>query len=238
MMNVSIVIGAYNESNRLPQSLEKIAVFKNAHPELKLELIVVDDGSKDNTWDIIRNSPIIDKSTQVIPNKGKGNALRVGTKLASNDIVYLCDADLSSPIDELLHFLSYAYEYDIVIGSRALDESEVKTSFTKKLLGRTGNLMIGFFLGLGIKDTQCGFKLLTKKSKELFLKTTINRWGFDFELLYFVAHNKLRIKELPVTWVNTEDSRVTSFDYVRTFNDLLSIWWKYHFKTSVPRVES
>ncbi len=236
MKQVSVVISAYNESNRLPQSLDKIALFKHAHPEIDLELVVVDDGSKDSTWEIIHASPIINKKERIIPNGGKGHGLRVATKLASYDLVYLCDADLSSPIDELVHFLSYSDEYDIIIGSRALDESEVKTSFIKKSLGRVGNFMIGLFLGLGIKDTQCGFKLLTKKSKELFLQTTIDRWGFDFELLYFVSHNNLRLKELPVTWVNTEDSRVTSLDYVRTFKDLLSIWWKYKFQVAVPKV--
>ncbi|MCC7303823.1 hypothetical protein IT418_00165, partial [bacterium] len=143
--------------------------------------------------------------------------------------------DLSSPIEELLHFITYTSEYDIVIGSRALNESEVKTWFMKKLLGRIGNFMISLFLGLTIKDTQCGFKLLTKKSKQLFLQTTIDRWGFDFELLYFIAKNKLMIKELPVIWVNTDDSRVTSLDYFKTFKDLISIWWKYKL-TPVPKV--
>ena len=146
MKKVSIVISSWNEANRLPLSLEKIATFKNGHPEFEIELVVVDDGSmKDNTWEIIENSPVIDVKKRLSPNRGKGYGLREGTRLAKNDLVYLCDADLSSPIDELVHFLSYTDEYEIIIGSRALDESEVKTSFIKKILGRFGNLMIGLF---------------------------------------------------------------------------------------------
>ena len=170
--------------------------------------------------EIINASPVIDIKQQILPNRGKGNGLRTAAGLATNDLVYLCDADLSTPIEELIHFLSYTDDYDIIIGSRALDESEVKTSLIKKVLGRVGNFAIGLFLGLGIKDTQCGFKLLGKRAKQLFLQTTIDRWGFDFELLYFVAHNKLHLKELPVTWVNTEDSRVTSLDYIKTLQRL------------------
>ncbi|MCC7304149.1 glycosyltransferase, partial [bacterium] len=90
MLKVSIVIAAYNESNRLPQSLEKISAFKSAHPELDLELILVDDGSKDSTWEIIQNSPIVTLKERLLKNRGKGFALRTGAKLATTDLIYLC----------------------------------------------------------------------------------------------------------------------------------------------------
>lgn len=236
MQKVSIAIPAYNEENRLPQSLEKISTFIKNHPELEIELIVIDDGSKDKTWEVIQNSPIINKSAQNSPNIGKAATLRKAVAMANNDWVYLCDADLSTPIEELLNFLEFAKNYDCVIGSRALDESLVETSLLRKLLGRFGNLLINLLLGLNVKDTQCGFKLLGPKSKQLFLKTQIKRWGFDFEMLYFIRRNNIEIKEIPVQWVNTADSRVTPLSYFRTLKELFQIWWMYRIAGDVPRI--
>jgi dolichyl-phosphate beta-glucosyltransferase len=137
--------------------------------------------------------------------------------------MYLCDADLSTPIEELDKFLSYAGEYDIVIGSRAMSGSSVETSLVKKLLGRFGNLMIGVLLIHGIKDTQAGFKLFSSKTKVVFEKQTVDRWGFDFEILHLAQRLGFKIKEIPVKWINAEGSKVKPTDYFKTLGELLKI---------------
>ncbi len=234
MYNVSIVIPAYNEENRLPSTLEKIKSFLLTHKDINAEVIVVNDGSTDLTQKVVAASKAVTKIINLPRNYGKGFALRSGVAHAKYDLVYLCDADLSAPIDELPKFLKNSEDYDCVIGSRALKDSHVKTSIIRRLLGRMGNLLISILLHLNINDTQCGFKLLNEKSKELFVKCSNDRWSYDFEFLYFLRRNRLKILEIPIVWVGTKDSRVKLSSYFRTLRDLLNIWWKYRVQKNVP----
>lgn len=229
-MFLSVVIPAYNEEKRIRPTLKEVYRYL-AKQDYKSELIVVNDGSKDATENVVikfdkerKKSP----SVSFVPlgyklNRGKGYAVKTGILAAKGEYMYLCDADGSTPIQELEKFLELKEEYDIVIGSRALAESDVETSFLKKFLGRMGNLMISVLLIRGIKDTQAGYKLFNKKAKVLFENQTIDRWGFDFEILYLAQKLDFKIKEIPVQWENREFSHVKPSDYFKTLVELIKI---------------
>jgi len=222
---ISLVIPAYNEEKIIFNNLnEMIEYLKNK--KFDYEIIVVDDGSTDNTVNEIKK--IKNRKIRIVsyqPNKGKGNAVKTGVLAAKGNLILVLDADLSTPINELDNFLKYAKDYDVVIGSRALKESKIlaKQPFYKVWLGRLGNLMIRLIAVQGIKDTQCGFKLFNARAKELFEKQTIQRWGWDFEILFIAQRKGYKIKELPVSWVNRKESRVKFFDYPKTLLELIKI---------------
>ena len=224
-MKLSIIIPAYNEENIIFSNINEIINhMKKLNPDY--ELIVVDDGSTDSTLKEvkrIKNKKI--KAISYMPNKGKGYAVKKGVLASKGGLILVCDADLSTPINELDKFLKYADEYDIIIGSRALKESRIliKQPYCKILLGKLGNLMIRVLAVHGIKDTQCGFKLFKSKAKELFERQAINRWGWDFEILFMAQRKGYKIKELPVSWLNRKESRVKMLDYPKTLLELIRI---------------
>jgi glycosyltransferase involved in cell wall biosynthesis len=228
---VSIVVPAYNEAVRIGESIRKIEAFLKKMP-WKAEVIVVDDGSKDDTADVV--SGMTFPGLRVIrnnPNRGKGFAVRTGVLDSLGEYVLFTDADLSAPIDELEKLLKAAQEQraDVVIGSRAVDRSyiEIHQSRGRELGGIVFNLMVKTILGLRIHDTQCGFKLF-KRSKAIpvFEKMTITGFGFDPELLFLAKRARLKILELPVRWSHAEGSKIRfATDSVRMFSDLLRIRW-------------
>ncbi|MCA9385118.1 bifunctional glycosyltransferase family 2/GtrA family protein [Candidatus Dojkabacteria bacterium] len=225
-MGISIVIPAYNESHRIGKSITKILEFISNHPDTVEEIIVVDDGSTDNTKEIVSQfSEVVVISYE--HNRGKGYALKRGVEAAKGDFIYLCDADLSTPISELPKFITYASTYDCVIGSRGLRESRERNQPLRSLLGKFGNILINILLDLDITDTQCGFKLISKECKAYFSQVSTDRWGYDFEFLYIVRTKNKKIKEIPVQWDAAGGSRVGVKAYATTFIELLSVWWKY-----------
>lgn len=229
-MYLSIIIPAYNEEKRIKGTLESIAEYLRKIDK-KVEVFVVDDGSRDNTAEIclsmtnqIPNLSVI-KNTQ---NKGKGQSVKQGMRIATGEYRLFMDADNATPIDEIEKLLPYADEYPIVIGSRYLSESHiiVKQPWYRIVISRIGHFIIDLLLVRGIKDTQCGFKLFTKEAAEqIFPKQTIKRWGFDMEILAIAQKIlKLKIKEVPVTWYNSSDSRFRPIrDAVRTLRELIKI---------------
>ena len=222
-LSISIIIPVYNEAQRIPKNLKKIfRYFQNDD----YEVIVVDDGSTDHTAEVVRS--LANDKTRILRNQvnmGKGFSVKKGVLAASKKLILFSDADLSTPISELKKLLPFVKTHDVIIGSRALSDSQVRVrqSFYKVLLGRIGNLLIRLLAVKGIRDTQCGFKLFHKKTKYLFEKLTICRWGFDFELLYLVQKTGLSIKEVPVIWINDTRSKVKKIDYLITLLDLIKI---------------
>jgi dolichyl-phosphate beta-glucosyltransferase len=228
---LSIVIAAYNEENRIGESLLKIKAYLDAR-DTDYEIIVVDDGSTDDTKKVsadyktkIANFKIINYPV----NKGKGYALRQGVFASKGDAVLLTDADLSTPIDELARLLPLitGQEYDVVIGSRALETSKIlkKQPWWRQGMGKTFNRIVKILVLDGFNDTQCGFKLFSgEAAKSLFKDARIDRFAYDVEILALAKKNGYKISEMPVRWINSPESKVNPiFDSVQMFFDLVKI---------------
>jgi len=217
---VSIVIPAYNENERLGEPLQKILRYVS-DTKLNAELIIVDDGSSNATARIAEETfatmPAI--PAQVIKydkNRGKGFAVKTGLQAANADVALFTDADLSTPIEELTKLTGpiIAGEVDVAFGSRALDRSLIGTHqpWRREQGGRVMNLIIKTMSRLRFVDTQCGFKAFNmQKFGPLLDLMTIDRFGFDVEFLFVAQHNGLRLKEIPVRWNDVAGSKVSVF---------------------------
>ena len=228
----SIVIPAYNESERLGASLEKVLSYVHAH-NLDAEIIVVDDGSRDNTAEIIRSFAAKDPMLRLVENpgnRGKGYSVRNGVLNARGRIILFSDADLSSPIEEATKlFEALEGGADIAIGSRWL-RAETQTQrqpLHRQLVGRIFNLMLRLTLGLQFADTQCGFKAFKQPAAQaLFPLQRIERWGFDPEILFLARKLKFNVKEVPVAWGHSGGTRINPVvDGSRMFTEMLRVRW-------------
>jgi len=229
---VSIVIPAYNENERLGEPLQKILRYVS-DTKLNAELIVVDDGSSDATARIAEETfattPAI--PAQVIKydkNRGKGFAVKTGLRAANADVALFTDADLSTPIEELTKLTGpiIAAEVDVAFGSRALDRSLIGTHqpWRREQGGRVMNLIIKTMSRLRFVDTQCGFKAFNmQKFGPLLDLMTIDRFGFDVEFLFVAQHNGLRLKEIPVRWNDVAGTTVSLLRGVAAFLDPLKV---------------
>lgn len=208
---LSIVIPAYNEADRIEASLQK-AVDYLGQKDYEYEIIVADDGSTDNTVAIAENFGHKVKAYALPKNTGKGAAVRMGMLKAKGEIRIFTDADFSTPIYEIEKIIySLKNNYDIVIGSRALDYDLVKEHqpFYREFMGKIFNKFVQFMVIKGIKDTQCGFKGFTAAAAEdIFSKAKINGFSFDVEALYLARRAGYRIDEVPVEWYNDDRSKV------------------------------
>jgi len=223
---------AFNESERISGTLEKI--FAQAQRSgWQIEVIVVNDGSTDDTARIVREYEARHPGLRLIENpgnRGKGYSVRNGMLQAHGDILLFTDADLSSPIAEAEKlFAAIANGADIAIGSRWLQtELQLRRQpLYRQLFGRIFNLALRVVLGLNIKDTQCGFKAFTRTAAQnLFPQQRIERWGFDPELLYLARKQRLKVQEVPVAWSHREGTRINPLrDGIRMFGELLRIRW-------------
>lgn len=228
---LSIVIPSFNEEKRLPATLERIASYIRASGR-ETEVIVVDDGSADGT---IR---VADSFRKTIPNlrvvsngqnRGKGYSVRHGSMEARGEIVLFTDADLSAPIEEADKLLTKMDEYDVAIGSRAVDRKliEVHESRFRELAGIIFNRIVRVILRLPFVDTQCGFKAFRRENcKIIFEQQTIERFGFDPELLYLARHHGLLTAEVAVRWAHSPATKVNMWrDSIQMFLDVVIIRW-------------
>ena len=216
-LSLSIIVPAYNEGARLGKSLRAIVTYLDEYaPES--ELIVVDDGSTDDTANAAREELSTSKTvrTSVISyqsNLGKGRAVRLGLLASRGDITLFMDADLSTPITEVPKLIGPISrgECDLTFGSRALDRSliGIHQPWRREQGGRVFNLLVRLATGLPFWDTQCGFKAFRMSvCRPLIEGATIDRFGFDVELLYVAYRAGLRLKEIPVRWDHAEGSKV------------------------------
>jgi len=216
---VSIIIPAYNESDRISGPLASILNFIST-AELNAELIVVDDGSSDDTAKVAENAfaAAPDISTTVIryeKNQGKGFAVKTGLLAAKADVALFTDADLSTPIEEMSKLVDPIQngEFDLTFGSRALDRSLIGTHqpWRREQGGRVVNFIIKTMSGLQFSDTQCGFKAFNMITfRPLLDVMTIDRFGFDVEFLFVASYHKLRLNEIPVRWDDVAGSKVSA----------------------------
>lgn len=229
-IDLSVVIACYNESKRVPATLEDIANFSQANPTLRLEVIVVNDGSKDNTLEILQSYTARFPWLKIITyeiNRGKGYAVKQGMLASSGEHVVFMDADNSTNVREYLNFLPLTVDYDVIMGSRYLPGSNLvkQPGLSRLIISRTSNLLVRIMLGINFHDTQCGFKLFKHSEIEpIFNRQTIERFGFDMEIIMIAQRLGLKIKEQPVTWVDDPNSTVNPIrDTLRTFQELLRI---------------
>lgn len=227
-MKISIIIPVFNEKKVIGGTLNAVYDYLNKQDFFSsFEVIMVDDGSNDGALDTIKSEayPALKIIRQPI-NLGKGAAIKTGVENANGDWLLFLDADYSTPIAELEKFLPRLSEADILIGSRALKDSRivVHQPLFRELRGKLGNKLIRLVLGLKFKDTQCGFKLFSRKTSVIFKKQTSKRWGFDFELLFLAKKYGFSVKEIAITWFNNRDSKFKKFDHFKTFFELIKIY--------------
>lgn len=231
-MTYSFIIPAYNESDRIRPTLDEILRY-TAEQGWDAEILVVDDGSGDDTPDVIREYAARHPQIQLIQNpgnRGKGYSVRNGMLHVRGEVCLFTDADLSSPITEAPKlFDAITSGADVAIGSRWL-RAELQTErqpLYRQLFGRIFNLVLRIFLGLRFKDTQCGFKAFRREAAQrIFPLQKIERWGFDPEILYLARRMNFKVAEVPVVWAHSEGTRLHPFrDGMRMFVDVLHIRW-------------
>jgi dolichyl-phosphate beta-glucosyltransferase len=227
--NLSIIIPAFNEEKRIRATLDEIDTFFSER-QLTVEVIVSDDGSSDNTSEIVRNFKPSCFDLDLIrfqENRGKAAALREGVLNAKGSLILICDADLSTPVSELDKLLPYIQsgEFSIAIASRALKDStvEVHQPLYRELLGKSFNLLAQILAVPGIWDTQCGFKLFASDvGKILFSKMTVNDFAYDVEILTIAQENGYKIIEVPIKWINSPETKLKVLKDVPLM--FLSLW--------------
>ncbi|MBI2984438.1 MAG: glycosyltransferase family 2 protein [Candidatus Kerfeldbacteria bacterium] len=225
-MDLTIVIPAYNEARRLPGTLAHMTSWLATKPWAS-EIIVVDDGSTDDTVQAVTAAKRPVRLLSHQQNLGKGAAVRRGMLAGTGTWRLLCDADLSTPIEELDRLNEYRAAADIIIGSRRVSGATIgrRQAWWKVRFGQLGNLLVQILLLPGLKDTQCGFKLFHQRTMPIFRQQRVNRWGYDFELLYLARLSGWRIREVPVRWDNDADSKVTISAYLTTLGEIGRILW-------------
>ena len=231
-LTYSFIIPAYNESERLTHSLPKILDYIHQQ-RLQAEVIVVNDGSSDDTAAVVRSFAAGNPEVRLLENpgnRGKGYSVRNGMLHAKGDVMLFSDADLSSPIGEAGKLLAAIEQgADIAIGSRWL-RAELQTErqpWYRQLYGRLFNLGLRIVLGLKYRDTQCGFKAFNRTAvRTIFTRQQVERWGFDPELLFLARKFKLRTAEVAVAWAHDHRSKINPLrDGMKMGVEILKVRW-------------
>ena len=224
---ISVVIPAFNEARRLPKTLKAIYNYFSSK-NYSYEIIVVDDGSCDNTLEKVANLNLPNiKILSYKANRGKGYAVNFGVRAARGKYIIFIDADNSTPFEQIEKLIPYLQDFEVVIGSRYLKGSNIKLKqpLVRRLVARLGNLLIQILVLPGISDTQCGFKMFRKSAaRQIFSRQTIWRWGFDIEILLISRKLGYKIKEVPIDWYNDEGTKIQSpMVFLTTLGELLHI---------------
>lgn len=227
-MELSVIIPAFNEEFRLPPTLLDIHYYL-ATQGTEFEIIVVDDGSSDDTANVTKKFQLLAPRVKLISlpqNGGKGAAVRKGVLEAKGKTILFADADGSTPIQELERLQDALKKgADIAIGSRAIasNETRVKTCWYRKVIGRVFNFLVALIAQLKYQDTQCGFKLFTNSAaKFLFSIQKANGYSFDVEVLLIAKLAEMKVSEVGVNWTNIPGSKVNLVsDSFRMFLDII-----------------
>ena len=239
-IHLSVIIPAYNEEKRIAATLLDIDKYLRQQ-NYDYEIIVVSDGSTDNTVSVVRNLKSQISNLKIIDNKenhGKGYVTKQGILEAKGEYRIYVDADNAISMDQIEKFWPYLKEgYDVVIGSIEVEGAKIEehAAWYRRALGKWAKYLIRFLAIWEIHDTQRAFKLFPAKvAQAVFSRQTIERWGFDIEILVLAKKLGYKIKELPVVWINPGESKVTLSSYIKTFTELLKI--KYNLITNKYKI--
>ncbi len=231
---LSVVIPAYREEKRITKTLLDIDQYLSEQ-KYSYEIVVVNDGSPDNTAEVVSKFSELIKNLRLIDNEknhGKGWVVKQGMLEAKGEIRLFMDADNATTIEHFEKMMPlFEQGHQVVIGSRDKKDAQgakqtVPQSFLKRQLGNLGNLLIQLVAVPGIWDTQCGFKAFSQKATEdIFSRLKIDRWGFDIEALALAKKLGYKIGIIPVNWINSPDSTVNLKGYLNTFRELFKIKW-------------
>jgi len=238
--SLSIVLPLYNEEKRLKDSFKKISKFLNNSKIKFTEVIFVDDGSTDNSANIIlefinnykKKKSLKLKLVKYEKNLGKGGALKAGVKIANGKWILTSDIDFSVPLFQILNWKRKDYinkEHLVYFGSRSHKESKVNSKFYRRIIGIFLRILISFLLKIDIADTQCGYKLYEKSiGKYIFSKIQSLKYEHDIEIILILKNKNIKIKELPVSWSHVSDSKVNIFsDSLRVLASVFLLKSKY-----------
>lgn len=230
MIRLSVIVPAYNEEERIGKTLHTVQAYLDGQG-VPYEIIVVDDGSSDGTAAIVEGMSSFGDKIRILRNEtnsGKGYSVRRGMLEGRGEFLLFSDADLSTPIEEIEKLMPWFEQgYDIVVGSRALPASNVVVHqpFYRETMGRVFNLIVRACTVKGIKDTQCGFKCFRREAAhEVFGRQRTDGFSFDVEVLFIAQRLGYKVKEVPVDWYNSPDTKVNALsDSIKMFLDIIRI---------------
>jgi glycosyltransferase involved in cell wall biosynthesis len=236
---LSVVIPAYNEALRLPATLARVREHLEGRG-IKHEILVVDDGSSDDTSGVARAAAGAVRVLRHQPNRGKGYAVRQGMLAATGALRLMTDADLSTPIDELARLEAEIDRgFDVAIGSRAVAGAriEVHQPAYREALGRLFNVLVQVLLLPGLADTQCGFKLFNgRAARAVFAVAKLNGWAFDVEILHLCVRFGCPVVEVPVRWGHSPGSKVRPSAYLHVLTEIAQLRLA-HRRTRAPQLD-
>lgn len=226
----TLIIPAYNEEQRLPSTLQQVRLFCEAQDD-DYEVIVVDDGSTDLTRDVVSRAALTWPKLRIVssPHRGKGSAIRIGVRAAQGRFIAIADADLSMPIQEFTKFDSSVFsQCEVAIATREGPGAQrYNESVLRHVMGRVFNALVQLMVLPGIRDTQCGFKVMPRQvALQLCKFQTIDGWGFDVEWIVIALQSGYRVGEVPINWYH--DGKGSRISPLRDSVHMLSELWRIH----------